>query len=484
MKNSYVLIVDDESDVAQLLAARLKKFGLISDAVYSGAEALEHVKMKRPDLIVLDLIMPDMDGYEVSTKLKSDPSTANIPIIVLTADSSQKDKVKALKMGIDDYVTKPYDIDEVIARIEAILRRSKATEFPPHERGGISLKDKQRLDFLKYLAENKIERIEPEYDLKSRNGYCYRVAADFFKVDDFSELGELKHLSDNRVLKTEFFDKILVCPFCFHHDINIRETSPADHSVDISVHDAFHHYRCGYVGTEDEFLQGIRYICPKCFQELKHIGVDYDRPGKVYVSNTSKEKFVEPVIYCQCRNCKKLFDANDAVRQDIYAFVVTDRALDVVAEGAFTEISLEQELIDQDVRVYNVGYFRNRLGEEVGRCKTFNRHLSIILMSIINFDSLLTGDGEAVTKRKLQELTLLLKQSLWGVDIPARYDKNDFITLLPEAERSRAESIVKALTNKMPDGLEVGFKIVSFPDDADTEEALLEKLIKSKYVQL
>ena len=484
MKNSYVLVVDDESDAAQLLATRLKKFGFNTDAVYSGADALEHVKKRRPDLIILDLIMPDMDGYKVLAKLNANVSTANIPIIVLTVDSSQKDKIKALKMGIDDYVTKPYDIDEVIARIEAILRRSKAKEFAPREGGGISLKDKKRLEFLKYLEENKIGEIEPEYNLQSRNGYCYKVAADFFKVSDFSEFVELKHLSDNHVLKAEFFDKILVCPFCFHHDINIRETSPADHSADISVHDAFHHYRCGYVGTEDEFLQGIRYICPKCFRELKHVGVDYDRPGKVYVSNTTKDKFIEPAVYCQCRNCRKFFDANDAVRQDIYTYVMTDRALEVIAEGAFTEISLEQELTDQDVSVYNLRYFRARLGEEVSRCKTFNRHLSIILMSINNFDFLITNYGEVATKRKLKELAMMLKQGLWSVDIPARYDKNDFITLLPEAERARAESIVHALSGKMPDGLEVNFKIVSFPEDADAEETLLEKLIKSKHVAL
>ncbi|MFH1829838.1 MAG: response regulator [Pseudomonadota bacterium] len=482
MKNSYVLVVDDEVDAADLLATYLRKFDLDSDAVYGGTKALEHIKKKKPDLIILDLLMPDMDGYEFTAKLNSDESTANIPIIMLTVDSTQKDKVKALKMGIDDYVIKPYDIDELIARIEVILKRSKAHEFTPREGSGIGIRERKRLEFLKYLEEKRIEKIEPEYNLQSRSGYCYKVAAYFFNASDFSEIEELRHLTDNHVLKPEFFDKILVCPFCLHHDINIRETCPTDHSADISVHDAFHHYRCGYVGTEDEYLQGIRHVCPKCFQELRHVGVDYDRPGKIYVSNTTKEKFTDPVVYCQCRNCKKSFNVDDAVRQNIYAYVVTDRALDVIAEGAFTPISLEQELIDQDVNIYNLKYFRTKLAEEVGRCKTFNRHLSIILVGIINFDSLILNYGEAVTKRKLQELALMLKQSLREVDIPARYDKNDFITLLPEAEREKAESIIRELKEEIPDGLEVGFKIVSFPKDADTEASLIETLINSRYI--
>lgn len=474
-----ILVVDDEIDATKIMTARLQKCGFDAEAVYNGKEALEYVKKKTPDLILLDLFMPEMDGYEVSKNLRANKRTSEIPIIMITVEVSQKDKIKALKMGIDDYITKPYDLEELIARMEAILRRARyeIKELAPK---GINLEDEKRIKFLGSLIDKKITKIDPEYDMTAKSGYRYKLVADFFQIKDHTELDVLNYLAEKQALETTFFDRILVCPFCNHHDINVRETNPSDHSPNIRLAEMFHHYRCGYVGSEDEYLQGVKYVCPKCHKELRHIGVDYDKPGKIYISNTTQEKFTEPDIYCQCRNCQKFFDVDDAVRQDICSFMPTDRAREIVERGMFVEYREEQASLDPESNVYTLRHFRNIFGEEVKRSETFNRPLSLVLADITNFDKVLQDKGEVVAKRMLNDLIQNIKESLSSVDVPARYDTNSIISLLLEANKERARQVVAALKQKEVPGLDVEIRSVSFPEDANSEEGLLEKLIKSK----
>ncbi|MFC1752794.1 response regulator [Thermoproteota archaeon] len=491
MAKSKVLVIDDDVDVVQHILRKLKKHGIEADGAYSGKEALTNLKKEKPDLIVLDLLMPEMDGYAVSEKLRSNNDTKNIPIIILTAKPTQEDKVKALQMGIDDYITKPYFTEELVARINAVLRRTRSTERAKPKakakaKEAVSSEDKKRIDFVKFLKNNKIKNIVPEYNMGSQNGYEYPIAADFFKTQNGGELEDLNFLAARKALKKIFKDKILLCPFCFHHNINIRETSPTNHSSNISLQETIHHYRCGYNGLESEFLQGIRYICPKCHKELKLIGVDYDKPGKIYVDNESGEKFTEPEVSCQCRNCQKLFNVDDAVRQDVFVFEKGDRLDTILEQGSLQELNLEEEVMEQDINVYNLRYFRTKLDEELTRAKEFKRPLSLLLISIDNFDEIAKQKGDVAAKRILSDMTQILKENLWSLDIPARYEKNSFISLLLETDKKRvneiAENIKERLAPLTVEGLNVSIKVSSFPEDGKNESLLSEKLIKSSVV--
>jgi len=118
------LVVDDDIDVAETIQRSLTNKGHLVDVVYNGIEALETVRQKRPDLIILDVIMPHMDGMEVCRRLREDAQTAHIPIIFLTAMGRLADKLEGFEAGADDYVTKPFDIQELEVRVRAVLRRS------------------------------------------------------------------------------------------------------------------------------------------------------------------------------------------------------------------------------------------------------------------------------------------------------------------------------------------------------------------------
>jgi DNA-binding response OmpR family regulator len=117
-------VVDDDADVADTIKRSLLNRGHLVDVVYDGVEALEAVRKKNPDLIVLDVVMPHMDGIEVCRRLRQDMQTAHVPIIFLTAMGRITDKLEGFEAGADDYLTKPFDIQELEVRVRAVLRRS------------------------------------------------------------------------------------------------------------------------------------------------------------------------------------------------------------------------------------------------------------------------------------------------------------------------------------------------------------------------
>lgn len=121
-----VLVADDEKDIVDLVSYNLTREGFDVLAAADGLESLKIIRKHRPDIVILDWMMPGMDGLEVCRRLRQDPETSRIPVIMLTAKSDTVDKILGLEMGADDYVTKPFHVRELVARIHALLRRHDA----------------------------------------------------------------------------------------------------------------------------------------------------------------------------------------------------------------------------------------------------------------------------------------------------------------------------------------------------------------------
>lgn len=132
------MIVEDEKDIADLIAYHLKQSGFSVLTAPDGPSGLQKAKKERPGLIILDLMLPDMDGKDVCRILKSDPLTQSIPILMLTAKTEEMDRVIGFELGADDYVTKPFSPRELVLRVQAILRRK---EVPREEEKIIRIGD-------------------------------------------------------------------------------------------------------------------------------------------------------------------------------------------------------------------------------------------------------------------------------------------------------------------------------------------------------
>ena len=125
-----ILIVDDERDLLSLLDFNLRKEGFETLLASSGEEALRALRRMVPDLVLLDLMLPDVPGTEICRQVKADPRTEHVPVVMLTAKGEEIDRVVGLELGADDYVTKPFSVRELVLRIRAVLRRGRRARTP------------------------------------------------------------------------------------------------------------------------------------------------------------------------------------------------------------------------------------------------------------------------------------------------------------------------------------------------------------------
>jgi len=136
MNKHTVLVIDDAKDLIELVRFNLEKSGFDIMSAIDGRSGLEIATQHAPDIILLDLMMPGMDGLEICRHLRQDPRTRQIPIIMLTARAEEADRIVGLELGADDYITKPFSPRELVARVKAILRRTTAPPSPEVIRHG------------------------------------------------------------------------------------------------------------------------------------------------------------------------------------------------------------------------------------------------------------------------------------------------------------------------------------------------------------
>jgi two-component system alkaline phosphatase synthesis response regulator PhoP len=160
---SKVLIVEDEQGVVHLLRSRLEPEGFQVIAANNGQEGLRAVTEARPDLVILDLTLPGLDGFEVCRRIRRQPETARLPILVLSGRAEEIDKVVMLELGADDYVTKPFNTKELVARVKTLLRRSSSPALPRVLRVGTLEVDLERHIVL--VAGQPISLTSKEFDL-------------------------------------------------------------------------------------------------------------------------------------------------------------------------------------------------------------------------------------------------------------------------------------------------------------------------------
>ena len=130
-----VLIIDDDPETVRLISLVLNRQGFQTLSSYNGQDGINQARREQPDLVLLDVMMPDMDGYQVTKILRNDPDTSNIPILMFSAKSQVDDRVSGYESGIDDYITKPIHPAELIARVKSLISRTKIAAPPPQEKG-------------------------------------------------------------------------------------------------------------------------------------------------------------------------------------------------------------------------------------------------------------------------------------------------------------------------------------------------------------
>jgi len=162
--NKYkILAVDDEKRMVRFIQLNLEQDGFQVITAYNGREALEQVRTQLPDLVLLDIMMPDINGFEVLKKIRE---VSTVPVIMLTAKGEEDDRVKGLELGADDYITKPFSPRELVSRIKAVLRRTKS--FQEDQIDVVEVDDRLRIDFSRrevWVEGEKVDLRPTEYRL-------------------------------------------------------------------------------------------------------------------------------------------------------------------------------------------------------------------------------------------------------------------------------------------------------------------------------
>ena len=162
-----VLVVEDDPDILELLRFNLQQEGYGVTTAAEGASALEKARQHPPDLMILDLALPGMPGLEVCRRLREDPVLRRVPVIMVTAKVDEADRVVGLELGADDYVTKPFSVRELMARVRAVLRRSEGLQ-PAERAPEIYERGRLRVDFDRYevfVEGKKVELSRKEFEL-------------------------------------------------------------------------------------------------------------------------------------------------------------------------------------------------------------------------------------------------------------------------------------------------------------------------------
>ena len=158
-----ILIVEDDIDIAQLISFNLERAGYQVGMCHDGREGLDKIFTDQPDLVVLDLMLPGMDGYGILREMQRDPRTHRTPVLMLTAKSQTEDRIRGLEMGADDYLTKPFSPKELLLRVQAIIKRNRATPGVVIFSFGPFRFDKNNLAF--YLDEEPLSLTSTEFKL-------------------------------------------------------------------------------------------------------------------------------------------------------------------------------------------------------------------------------------------------------------------------------------------------------------------------------
>ncbi len=435
---SRILVVDDDPMNVKLVEGILKKEGYESLKAFGGEEALAMVSHHRPDLILLDVMMPGIDGYQVTRQLKGDPATAAIPIIMITALNGTEDKVRGLECGADEFLTKPVNAAELLARTKSMLR-------------------------LKQYQDQLVLRTRSETAFGKGHGPLAPTP------------GKPRR---QHVLLVEDNDK----------DLRLLSGQIEDRGYDVSVaHDgeaALQKVLAGGIDLVllDIFLPGMDgfEVCQRLKEsaETRDIQVALitclmDLEGKIKGMELGADDYlVKPVDGRELSARVKALLAKKSYLDQLHAHY---------------EQALSSAISDGLTGLYNQTYFKKYLELELKRSLRQNYPTSLLMLDLDDFKGLNDRFGHPAGDMVLQEVARLIREAIREVDLAARYGGEEFAVVLPYSDtrgaRVVAERILKALraleledaTGARLGAISASIGIAACPEDAREARTLIQQ---------
>jgi two-component system cell cycle response regulator len=388
-----VLIVDDIPTNVRLLEARLTAEYFEVRTASSGRDALAIVAEGQTDIVLLDVMMPEMDGFEVCKRLKSDPQSAHIPVLMITALDQPSDRVKGLQVGADDFLTKPVDDVQLMARVKSLVR-------------------------LKALTDELRARAQTGQEIAIEDG---ARAMDFANSDGGRIL-----LVDNDVRSAERIRGYLAVS----HNVDVL-ASPADSALQVASGD----YELAIVSMALGDFDPLR-VCSqmRTLEQTRALPIlliaeDADRPRVVRGLDLGVNDFIMRPVE---RN-ELAARVRTQIRRQRYAVELRQSVTNTLALAVTDELT----------GLYNRRYFDRHLSLMLEKAREQDRDMAVMLIDMDFFKSVNDNHGHDIGDAVLREFAQRLKRNIRGVDLACRFGGEEFVVLMPDTDYRQAQGVAE-----------------------------------------
>lgn len=463
-----ILVVDDSPDDLELLTNMLEKIGCKARSASGGEMALRSVHTKMPDLIMLDVRMPGMDGYEVCSRLKASEVTRDIPVIFLSRLGDSMNKVKAFGIGGVDYIIKPFDLNEVRARVQTHLtiqsmqQRLKEQNIQLHAA-------KEQLERRVQHRAKALEESENRYHNLFQTAAVSMWEEDFTKVKEAIDVIKAENVGDFRKYLSE----------------NPGFVSQAAGMVTILDVNQYTLKMYGAKNKEDLLVSLDRIFVPESFdifaEELIAIAEGESHFKAESVTQNLQGERVNTLVTIT-------FPAENGAWNNVPVSMV-----DITDRKRMEEQLKYQAVHDPLTGVYNRNMLEQQMTDEVYRAARYNHSLSVFMLDIDHFKNINDTYGHGVGDIVLRDLATLIKNSIRKPDYVARYGGEEFVVILPETSLHKARELAERLRRQVASytisikedqtlSLTISIGVATYPDHTESPQNLLEAADKAMYV--
>lgn len=394
-----------------------------------------------PELRESDIILvysPEMEfGRNALEAIRSDPEVCLKPVAVFSYTQGGKDFPLA-----DREIVLPAAPGLVRSHLDFLGDvAAKVRDFAALEEG-LDETRIRRLLLLRFLHSRSDARLEPAIDPRSPVGYSHELARVLLGVAPGKETEALQEFEEARLLKGNLVDRIHLCPSCGRYQINFREICPSCRSLNFREEPTVHHFSCGCVSPEKNFTRGQALKCPKCSKELRHIGVDYDRPLAKLWCEGCGNNFLEPLVQCFCLSCTETFPPEEAVVQSIREYSVTAEGRTAAEDGTLPSLGLI-DLLRREIGLYKLEIFREFFRIESLRCQRYgDYHSTLVRFRTRELRESFAQSGLKWTRGLRKELVELFKASFRNTDLLTLLNDDDILAILTHTNAAAAGVVV------------------------------------------
>lgn len=437
-----VLIVDDIAFNIKLLGAKLKQEYYSVLVANNGVEAIKIAKAEKPDVILMDIMMPGMDGFESTRLIKSDPETTYIPIIIITALNANEDKVRGLSAGADDFLTKPINDQVLMMRLRSLLRMKFMTD-------GLSLRDSTGRQL--GLVDSSIISEQSNTD-----------GAKVLVVDD--DVAQAKKIQDR------------LCDIKLSVDIAKNEGEALEKAKRSE-------YSLFVVNTELLDSDGLM-LCSqmRSYEKLRHtpiLMIIEEANQKVLLKGM--EMGINDYLMMPIDNSEMVARVRTQIRKKRYQDALRSHYLE----------SVSFSMIDPLTNIYNRRYFNAHIKSMLHKAQTNAKPLSLLIIDIDFFKKVNDTYGHSSGDVVIREIAKHLVMNLRPTDLCTRYGGEEFVILLPSTSLADAYKVAERICKEvekspviLPDGKDISCTIsvgVSVSDGSDTAQTLFDRADKCLY---